>query len=73
MPPKDEVKEFQNAGRARLYPSITNPNWLVLRKRRELFRRWLERPFPPDAIVLDVGGRIPALPSATSRHPLSGD
>jgi SAM-dependent methyltransferase len=58
MPPKDEVKEFQNAGRERLYPSITNPNWLVLRKRRELFRRWLERPFPTEAIVLDVGGRI---------------
>ena len=58
MPPIDEVKEFQNAGRKRLYPSITNPNWLVLRKRRELFRRWLEGPFPKNAIVLDVGGRI---------------
>ncbi len=58
MPPKDEVKEFQNAGRERLYPSITNPNWLVLRRRRELFRHWLEGPFPKDAAVLDVGGRI---------------
>jgi SAM-dependent methyltransferase len=58
MPPKDEVKEFQNAGRRRLYPSITNPNWLVLRKRRELFRHWLEGPLPKDAVVLDVGGRI---------------
>jgi SAM-dependent methyltransferase len=58
MPPKDEVEEFQNAGRGRLYPSITNPNWLVLRKRRELFRHWLEGPFPKDATVLDVGGRI---------------
>lgn len=58
MPPKDEVKEFHNAGRERLYPSITNPNWLVLRKRRELFRHWLEGAFPKDSAVLDVGGRI---------------
>jgi SAM-dependent methyltransferase len=58
MPPKDEVKEFQDAGRERLYPSITNPNWLVLRKRRELFIAWLKS-IPSDNLsVLDVGGRI---------------
>jgi SAM-dependent methyltransferase len=58
MPPTDAAKEFQNAGRERLYPAITNPNWLVLRKRRELFRHWLEGSFPKDAAVLDIGGRI---------------
>jgi len=58
MPRTDPVKEFQQAGRARLYPSITNPNWLVLRTRRELFRRWLEGTVPEGAVVLDVGGRL---------------
>jgi SAM-dependent methyltransferase len=58
MPPTDAAKEFQKAGRERLYPPITNPNWLVLRKRRQLFRRWLEGSFAKDAAVLDIGGRI---------------
>jgi SAM-dependent methyltransferase len=58
MPPTDAVKEFQNASRKRLYPSIINPNWLVLRKRRELFRHWLEGSLPKGGTVLDIGGRI---------------
>jgi SAM-dependent methyltransferase len=58
MPRRDPVKECQKAGRERLYPSITSPNWLVLRKRREVFRRWLKESFPKDLAVLDVGGRI---------------
>jgi len=58
MPNADPVKEFQQAGRERLYPSITDPNWLVLRKRRELFVAWL-RDIPSGSLsVLDVGGRI---------------
>ena len=61
MPSTDSVKEFQQAGRERLYPGITNPNWLVLRKRRELFRRWLEGIVPERAAVLDVGGRLRAV------------
>jgi len=55
MPPTDAVKEFQNASRKRLYPSIINPNWLVLRKRRELFRHWLEGSLPKGGTVLDIG------------------
>jgi SAM-dependent methyltransferase len=58
MPRTDPVKEWQKAGRERLYPSIANPNWLVLRKRRELFRSWLKETVPEGAAVLDVGGRI---------------
>lgn len=45
-------------GRERLYPSLTNPNWLVLRRRREIFRNWLARLDGRDLNVLDVGGRI---------------
>ena len=58
MPRTDAVKEFQKAGRERLYPSITNPNWLVLRKRRELFVTWLKDIPGENLFVLDVGGRI---------------
>ena len=45
-------------GRERLYPSLTNPSWLVLRRRREIFRRWLARVDGRDLDVLDVVGRI---------------
>ena len=50
-------------GRERLYPSLTNPSWLVLRRRREIFRKWLARLDGHDLQshnldVLDVGGRI---------------
>jgi SAM-dependent methyltransferase len=58
MPLTAAVKEFQKAGRDRLYPSLTNPNWLVLRKRRELFTAWLNNMPSENLSVLDVGGRI---------------
>jgi len=58
MPPKETLEQVQRTGRERLYPSITNPNWLVLRKRRELFIAWLKDIPPGDLSVLDVGGRI---------------
>jgi SAM-dependent methyltransferase len=45
-------------GRERLHPSLTNPNWLVLRRRREIFRKWLAQVHGRDLNVLDVGGRI---------------
>ncbi len=58
MLPTETLEQVQKAGRERLYPSITNPNWLVLRKRREFFSAWLkEMPFQ-NLSVLDVGGRI---------------
>src|SRR5206468_12905738 len=46
------------AGKQRLYPRITNPNWLVLRRRRMIFRAWLQRLSLQGPRVLDVGGRI---------------
>jgi len=42
----------------RLFPSLTNPNWLVLRRRREIFRKWVARLANRQLDVLDVGGRI---------------
>jgi len=45
-------------GRKRLYPSLTNPSWLVLRRRREIFQKWLARLNARELDVLDVGGRI---------------
>jgi SAM-dependent methyltransferase len=45
-------------GRERLFPSLTNPNWLVLRERRRIFQQWIEQ-FPSSEFeVLDVGGRL---------------
>lgn len=63
MPPQETLEQVQKTGRERLYPSLTNPSWLVLRKRRELFQRWLSALLPAHPVVLDVGGRIqPYLP-----------
>jgi SAM-dependent methyltransferase len=45
-------------GRERLDPGLTNPSWLVLRKRREIFQNWLDRLRSRDLVILDVGGRI---------------
>lgn len=45
-------------GKKRLQPSLTNPNWLVLRQRREIFRKWLNCISGERLSVLDVGGRL---------------
>jgi SAM-dependent methyltransferase len=54
-PTLDEVTQ---QGRERLFPSLTNPNWLVLRERRRIFDRWLAQLASNELEVLDVGGRI---------------
>ena len=41
----------------RLYPSVTNPNYLVLRSRRLIFSEWISRFNASDLTVLDIGGR----------------
>jgi len=41
---------------ARLYPSLTNPHYLVLRARRQIFAPYLQE-LADDLKVLDVGGR----------------
>lgn len=62
------LKEVTQQGRDRLYPSLTDPNWLVLRERRKIFERWLGQ-LPSNALtILDVGGRIqPYRPLVASR------
>jgi SAM-dependent methyltransferase len=54
----ESVEELRRQARERLYPRLTNPNYLILRKRRQLFQRWLERMSSQNLTVLDVGGSI---------------
>jgi SAM-dependent methyltransferase len=72
MSQTETLEQVQSAGRARLYPSLTNPNWLVLRKRRELFRSWLGAWPVKSPSVLDIGGRIqpyrPLIPGGPVRY-----
>src|SRR5258705_13687124 len=49
-------EELLSIARSRLYPSLTNPNYLVLRSRRLIFEQWLRR-FDGNLAVLDIGGR----------------
>jgi SAM-dependent methyltransferase len=50
--------ELRKQAHERLYPSIRNPNYLVLRRRRLIFRRWIESLEGEGLSVLDVGGRL---------------
>jgi SAM-dependent methyltransferase len=52
------LDEVNRQGRDRLFPSLTNPNWLVLRARRRIFDRWLAQLPAGELDVLDIGGRI---------------
>ena len=68
-----ETLEFANhEGRNRLHPSLTNPSWLVLRRRREIFKDGIARLEFQNLRVLDVGGRIqpyrPLLEGRMSRY-----
>jgi SAM-dependent methyltransferase len=58
MNTRPTLDEVTQQGSARLRPSLTNPNWLVLRERRRIFKGWLERMPFATIDVLDVGGRI---------------
>lgn len=53
-----ESEPVNQLGRERLYPSIRNPNWPVLRSRRRIFEKWLKALSVRNPVVLDVGGRI---------------
>jgi SAM-dependent methyltransferase len=54
-----ETLEFvHREGRERLHPSLANPSWLVLRRRRQIFEKWIARLDRQDLELLDVGGRI---------------
>ena len=51
-------EQAEREGQERLNPRLSNPSWLVLRKRRELFRRWITQLPESGLRVLDLGGRI---------------
>jgi len=50
-------EELQKLAQRRLRPSITNPNYLVLRGRARLITKWIEQIPGNDLRVLDIGGR----------------
>ena len=49
-------EELLRVAHSRLYPALTNPNYLVLRSRRLILAPLLEK-LPDSLSVLDVGGR----------------
>jgi len=54
----ETLDRINHEGRERLYPSLTNPSWLVLRRRREIFQKWLAKISSHQLDVHDLGGRI---------------
>ena len=51
------LEELERLAQDRLHPSITNPNYLVLRRRAQLIGKWLGEVPGQDLRVLDIGGR----------------
>jgi SAM-dependent methyltransferase len=51
------LAELKKLAQDRLRPSITNPNYLVLRKRAQLIAQWMDQIPGKDLRVLDIGGR----------------
>ncbi|MBZ5653370.1 MAG: class I SAM-dependent methyltransferase [Acidobacteriia bacterium] len=51
------LEELQKLAQDRLRPSITNPNYLVLRRRAQLISNWIGQVPGKDLRVLDIGGR----------------
>lgn len=58
MDQRPTLEDVMRQGRERLYPSLADPNWLVLKERRRIFERWLTQLSAGELDVLDVGGRI---------------
>ena len=52
-----ELKALSKIERRRLYPRITNPNFLVLRSRRIIFQSWINSIKGNNLRILDIGGR----------------
>jgi len=58
MSPAHDTASLLRQSRERFYPSLTNPNWMVLRARRRIFAKWIPQ-IPGKALqILDVGGRL---------------
>ena len=58
MPQSSDLERVQRESRERLHPSLTNPNWLILRRRRQIFEAGLHRVPESGLSVLDIGGRL---------------
>ena len=58
MPLPSALEQVQRESRARLHPSLLNPNWLILRRRRQIFEAGLGRLLGHGLSVLDIGGRL---------------
>jgi len=56
MGQKPTREELLKIARLRLYPSVTNHSFLVLRRRRLIFTEWIKQ-LRTNLRVLDVGGR----------------
>jgi SAM-dependent methyltransferase len=54
----ETLEQATREGANRLHPSLTNPSWLVLTRRRELLHQFLTGLPPGELTVLDIGGRI---------------
>ena len=54
----ETLEHVTRDSRERLYPGLTNPHWLVLKKRREIFEDWIAKLPLGKLRVLDIGGRI---------------
>ncbi len=54
----ETLEAVHRAGRERLFPSLTNSSWLVLRRRRKIFQKWISQLDGQNLEILDVGGRI---------------
>src|SRR5271157_5011465 len=58
MPLASALEQVRRESRERLHPSLRNPNWLILRRRRQIFEAGLDR-LPARALrALDIGGRL---------------
>src|ERR1700716_3826801 len=72
MPLLSALEHVQREGRARLHPSLRNPNWLILRRRRQIFEAGLNRLLGNTLFVLDIGGGLqpyrPLLGTRTNRY-----
>ncbi|HME32898.1 MAG TPA: class I SAM-dependent methyltransferase [Terriglobales bacterium] len=57
MPDTYSREELLKIANQRLYPSLTNPSYLVQRARRRILGQWIERIPGNRLTVLDIGGR----------------
>ena len=58
MKAQQTLEQVLKESRARLYPSLRNPSWLILRCRRRIVEEGIKRLPLSGLMVLDVGGRL---------------